>query len=105
MKKLRMNHDADATMVGGVVAGLVAIIIGVLIWYKLDTAMYSAAGVLARSASNTAAMNATRTMQTAIWNSTNASANTVWTLFPIVAIVVVAGVILAVVMGFGRNSA
>ena len=103
MKKLLGNTSGSAQMIGVVIAGLVAIIVGVMIWYKINNAVFDSAGILARSASNTAAMNATRTMQTAVWNSSNATANTIWTLFPIVAIVVVAGVILAIVMGFGRQ--
>ena len=39
------------------------------------------------------------------FNATNSSMNAIWTLFPVVAIVVVAGVILAIVMGFGRQQA
>jgi len=97
MKKLLNNESGAAEMIGVVIAGLVSIIIGVLIWYKINTAVFTA-GPSALGAGTT------RAYQLAVWNSSNNSANTVWTLFPIVAIVVVAGVILAIVMGFGRQS-
>jgi hypothetical protein len=94
MKTLLKNNKAEspASMVGVVIAGLVAIVIGVLIWYKMNTAIYAANGSV-------------KGAQGAVWNTSNASANTIWTLFPIVAIVVISGVILAVVMGFGRQQA
>ena len=94
MKNLLKNNKAEtpASMVGVVIAGLVSIVIGVLIWYKMNTAIYTANGSV-------------KGAQGVVWNTSNASANTIWTLFPIVAIVVIAGVILAVVMGFGRSTA
>ena len=96
MRNLIKNDKAEgpAAMVGVVVSGLVAIIIGILIWYSTNTAIFTAA----KKAGPQTAMNAT-------WGTVNATANTVWTLFPIIAIVVVAGIILAVVMGFGRQQA
>jgi len=94
MKNLLKNNKAEspASMVGVVIAGLVSIVIGILIWYKMNTAIYTANGSV-------------KGAQGAVWNTSNASANTIWTLFPIVAIVVISGVILAVVMGFGRQQA
>jgi len=96
MRKLLVNNHADlaggAAMMGVVIATLIAIVIGVLIWYKLNAAMFAANFV---SGKPQVALNAT-------WLSVNTTANTIWTLFPIVCIVVIAGVILAVVMGFGR---
>lgn len=93
MKSLRMDNRAEgpASMVGVVVAGLVSIIVGVLIWYKINGAVTSGTGT-------TPAIRA-------LYNGSNASASTVWTLFPIVAVVVVASIVLAVVMGFGRQQA
>lgn len=79
-------------MIGVVVALLVSIIVGVLIWYKMNTAVYTAF----QASTNTAAMNST-------YAGVNTSANTIWTLFPIVGIVVIAGVILTIVMMFGRG--
>ena len=86
-------------MIGVVIAGLVAIIVGLLIWYKVNSAIYGSMGY-GTGLGPLVGLNTTK----AIFTSTNASANTIWTLFPIAAIVVVAGVILAVVMGFGRTS-
>ncbi len=103
MRKLDNEKSASAQMIGVVVAGLVSIIIGVLIWYKMNTAVFGASGIPARVSTNPAALNATRIAQTALWNTTNGTTNTVWTLFPIVAIVIVAGIVMAVVMGFGRQ--
>lgn len=89
--------ESGASMIGVVIAGLVAIIVGVLIWYKLNTAIFeSAAGAHGVTGHGTIGT---------LFNTTNTTANTVWTLFPIVAIVVVAGVILSIVMGFGRQQA
>ena len=81
-------------MMGVVIATLIAIVVGVLIWYKLNAAVFEAAG----AHTQTVAVKA-------MWNSTNATANTIWTLFPIICIVIIAGIVLAVVMGFGRTQA
>jgi len=80
-------------MMGVVIATLIAIVIGVLVWYKLNSAVFAANFV---SGKPQVALNAT-------WLSVNTTANTVWTLFPIVCIVLIAGIVLAVVMGFGRQ--
>jgi hypothetical protein len=106
-RKLSLNTQADisggAAMMGVVITTLIAIVVGVMIWYKLNTAIFGSA-VRAKVATDTAAFNASRATELAVWNSTNATANTVWTLFPIVCIVLIAGIVLAVVMGFGRGS-
>jgi hypothetical protein len=81
-------------MIGVVVALMVTIIIGVLVWYKINTAMYAAIVVTGTSQT---AINAT-------WSTVNTTANTIWTLFPIVAIVIIAGIILIIVTNFGRGS-
>ena len=98
MKQLLHDNHADiaggAAMMGVVIATLIAIVVGVLIWYKLNAAVFSAAG----AHTQTVAVKA-------MWNSTNATANTIWTLFPIICIVIIAGIVLAVVMGFGRTQA
>ena len=98
MKSLRIDNRAEgpASMIGVVIAGLVAIIVGVMIWYKINSAIFAA---------GPGSMIGPRAALNATYLSSNTSANTIWTLFPIVAIVVVAGVILAVVMGFGRQQA
>lgn len=87
MKSLRESNQAYASLVGGVIAVLVSIIVGLMIYYKIAGSINGlpAAGVTAAS-------------------NVNSTANTVFTLAPIVAIVMIAGVILAVVTGFGRGS-
>ena len=91
MRNLLKNKHGNVGALGVVIAGLVAIVIGVLIWFKVDAAMVSA-GYSSLPSGGKAA-----------WNSTNTTANTVWTLMPIIAIVVIAGIILAIVMNFGRE--
>lgn len=103
LRKFLSRTDGDATVIGVVIAALVAIIVGVLIWYKINTAIYTSMGVPLQSAGASAGDNATRIMLTGVTNTTNATANTIWTLFPIVAIVLIAGIILTIVMAFGRG--
>lgn len=91
--KLWTNTKGDAAVLGGVVALLVAIVVGVLVWFKIDAAMVSAAYSTLPAGAKAA------------WNSTNTTANTVLTLMPVVAIVMIAGVILYVVSAFGKQSA
>ena len=83
----KMNDNAYAGMVGAVIAVLVSIIVGILVYYKIAGSINGlpAAGV-------TAAANV------------NTTANTVFTLAPIVGIVMIAGIILAIVTNFGRGS-
>jgi len=78
--------------VAGALTTLVGIIIGVMVWYKTNTALFSAAEPTGHGL---VGLNT-------IFNATNATANTVWSLAPVVALVLIAGVILAVIMGFGR---
>jgi peptidoglycan biosynthesis protein MviN/MurJ (putative lipid II flippase) len=78
------NNKAWVAMVGSIVALLLTIIIGVMIYWQISSSI---------PLTNDEA-NASR-------NSTNAMANTVFGLLPIVALVAVAGVILGVVLGFG----
>jgi len=88
MRSILKNEGAFAAAVGGVIAILVSIIVGILVYYKIAGSVNGlpAAGV-------TAAANV------------NTTANTVFTLAPIVGIVMIAGIILGVVMGFGRTKA
>ena len=88
MRSILKNDGAFAAAVGGVIAILVSIIVGILVYYKIAGSVNGlpAAGV-------TAAANV------------NTTANTVFTLAPIVGIVMIAGIILGVVMGFGRTKA
>ena len=71
MRKLSTSGSAAA--LGAVVAGLVAIIIGVLVWFKMDAALVTATGGMTTLPSGARAA----------WNTTNSTANTVWTLMPI----------------------
>lgn len=83
----KLNESGYASMVGGVIAVLVSIIVGILIYYKIAGGITGlpAAGVTAAAQVNT-------------------TANTVFTLAPIVGIVMIAGIILAIVTNFGRGS-
>lgn len=96
MMKLSSDKSGSAEAIGVVIGGLIAIVVGVMIWYKLNSSLYYSWLGVGTGAHD--AINAT-------WASTNTTADTIWTLFPVVSIVVVAGVILAVVMGFGRGPA
>lgn len=88
--KFLKNNRAFAQQMGAMVALLVAIIVGVLVFYSVN-------GGINFSGGGTVASRAT-------WNTTNSTASTVWTLLPIVAIVMIASIILAVVTGFGGKS-
>jgi hypothetical protein len=97
MKLLQNIHaEGGAAMVGVVIALMVAIYIGVLIWFKTNTAIINGFGSRAGVGTSYAGYNASIL-------ALNNTAVTVWNLFPIIGIIVVAGVILAVVMNFGRS--
>jgi len=83
----KLTEGAYAALVGAVVSVLVTIIVGILVYYKV---VGSISGI------GTAGF-------TALGNI-NTTANTVFTLAPIVGIVMIAGIILAVVMNFGRGN-
>ena len=89
MRKLRLDIHGSAAAVAGALTLLVAILIGVLVFYKINSSLTSGAG--------------TSVAIRSLFNNTNTTAQTVFTLMPIVAIVLIAGIILAVVMGFGRS--
>ena len=80
------NKEGFAGAVGVVLSVLVMIIVGLLVYYKVAGSINGlpAAGVTAAAGVNT-------------------TANTVFTLAPIIAIVLIAGIILGVVMGFGKS--
>jgi hypothetical protein len=101
MKSLLQNRFAagEATLVGVVVATLVAIIIGVMVWYNINKNIFSNFGFPAVHTTATTSQNATQV----VLANVNTTANTIWTLFPIVAIVIIAGIILAIVTNFGRG--
>ena len=92
MRSLTKNHKAQmAVALGGMIALLVAIIIGVLVFYEInDNISFDSANTSAEQAKYRAARN-----------TTNDTAETVFTLLPIIAIVLIASIILAVVSGFG----
>ena len=88
--KFLKNKNAMAAQLGAMVALLVAIIIGVLVYFSvvgglgINTTDYPVAA-------------------TAQLNNTNTTAQTVFTLLPIVAIVMIASIILFVVSRFGTG--
>lgn len=85
LRSLCKNKAGYVGAIGGLVALLLTIIIGVLIFYEVaDSIDLVGAGYDAK-------------------NTTTDMAATVFSLLPIVALVIVAGIILAVVLGFGGN--
>jgi len=89
LNHLRKTEDAIAGAMGGLVALLVAIIIGVLVFYKINGS-FGNPGIPSGGFAS--------------WAVVNSTASTSFGLMPIVAIVVVAGLILSVVSGFGRGN-
>ena len=83
-KNLSRDKGAYTQIVGGLVALLLTIIIGVMIFWEVNDSLTL----------GSAEANESR-------NKTTDMATTVFSLLPLVALVVVAGVILAVIMGFG----
>jgi len=84
-----------AQALGAVVALLVAILVGILVYYKVAASSYQAIGLT----DNTAGGKQAR----AAINNTNTTGGTVFTLAPIVGIVLIAGIILAIVTRFGQG--
>ena len=94
LKLKSIKHDNKANMavaLGGMIALLVAIIIGVLVFYEINDNI----------SFDSADSNAGHVSYRASRNSSNDTAETVFTLLPIIAIVLIASIILAVVSGFG----
>ena len=85
MRSLLKNKSGFAAMVGGIVALLITTIIGVMIFYQISSSI-TMSSVTANTSKNT----------------TLSMANTVFNLFPIIALVSCAGVILGVILGFGN---
>lgn len=83
-KNLKQDSSGYTKIVGGLVALLLTIIIGVLVFWEVNDSITL----------SSADANASR-------DETTDMASTVFSLLPLVALVVVAGIILAVVMGFG----
>jgi len=84
MRKLIKNKAAYTKIVGGLVALLLMIIVGVLVFWETSDAID-----LPNDDANTSKDTVTD------------MASTVFGLLPIVALVIVAGIIIAVIMGFG----
>lgn len=87
IRSLEKDKAGYAQVVGGLVALLLTIIIGVLVFWQVSGAI-----TMTSDAAN-ASKNQTTTM-----------ASTVFGILPIVALVVVAGVILGIILGFGGGS-
>ena len=85
-KFIQDNHGVSAGLVGGLVALLITIVVGILVYWQL-------------SGSITLTTDAANTSRDAV----NTMASTVFGLLPIIALVVVASLILGVVIGFGRE--
>jgi len=90
-RKIRLKDDnrAVAAQLGGLIGLLVAIIIGVLVFWQVN--------------GNLDYGSVPRARVTTQWANLNTTSTTVFTLAPIIAIVVIASIILAVVMGFGAG--
>ena len=85
-KDIKADKTAYTKVVGGLVALLLTIIIGVLVFWEVNDAI-----TLSSDDANTSR------------NQTTDMASTVFTLLPIVALVIVAAIILGVVLGFGGS--
>ena len=88
--ELRYDDNAIARAIGGLVALLVGIIIGVMVFYEINESILFT-GV-------------NYTHYNTAWTSLNTTAQTVWTMAPIVAIVAIAGIVLCVIMTFGAST-
>jgi len=100
--KLRDDESAYAKAVGGLIALLLTVIIAVLIFWQVNSALGGANAApwggqttdpnyeIARGVRANLTRNATTTM-----------ASTVFNLAPLIALVVVAAIILGVILGFG----
>jgi len=86
MKAFLKNKFGYTGMVGGLVALLITIIVGILVYWQLSGSI-----TLTSDSANTSR------------DGVNTMASTVFSLLPIIALVVVASIILAVVMGFGKG--
>ena len=84
IKGIKEDKAAYTKVVGGLVALLLTIIVGVLVFWEVNDSI-----TLSSDTANTSR------------NETTSMASTVFSLLPIVALVIVAAIILAVVLGFG----
>jgi len=88
IRNLTKNNSGYVKVVGGLVALLIMIIIGVLVFWEVNDAI-----TLSSSSANTSR------------NQTTAMATTVFGLLPLIALVVVAAIILGIVLAFGTGKA
>ena len=86
MRKFLKNHEADARMVGILVAVLIVIVRGTLVFWEI-----------------TGAIRLTSTQGIAVQSKVNETATTVFQLAPIIAIVMIASIILGIVTTFGKG--
>jgi len=86
MKKLLENKKGYAGMIGGLIALLITIIVGILVYWQISGSI-----TLTTDAANTSRDNV------------NTTATTVFQLLPIIAIVVVGSIMIGLVVGFGRK--
>ena len=84
--RLGSDNNGYVKIIGGIVALLIMIIIGVLVFWEVNDAI-----VLDSASANTSR------------NATTDMASTVFELLPLIALVVVAAAILGIVLAFGGN--
>jgi len=84
MRKLLKNKHGYARAVGGLVALLITIIVGILVYWQISGSI-----TLTTDTANTSRDNV------------NSTATTVFQLLPIIAIVVVGGILIGLVIAFG----
>lgn len=85
--KIKKDDAGYATMVGGLVALLITIIVGILVYWQISGGI-----TLSTAAANTSRDNV------------NTMATTVFNLLPIIAIVVIGSIMIGLVVNFGRGS-
>ena len=90
---LRKDDHAIAAQLGAVIALLVAILVGVMVYWQLAKSTSDSLGNY----------NAANILGKAAFNTTNSTANTVFQLAPIIGIVAIAGIILFIVTRFGQG--
>ena len=85
-RKTTLENKAQASLVGGIVAVLVVIVIGILVFWSVSDSID-----ISSSAGQT------------VHSDVNDTAETIFGLAPIIAIVLIASIILGVVTGFGSG--
>ena len=85
-RKTTLENKAQASIVGGVIAVLVVIVIGILVFWSVSDSID-----ISSSSGQT------------VHSDVNSTAETIFGLAPIIAIVLIASIILGVVTGFGSG--